>query len=407
MRRGFSILALALALLLAMTGCSMVELNEERDGQTVVAVVGGEEIYKKDFKETLNRTLMQSGIDPESTDSGVAEYVSYISTTTLNALVNQKIMLIKAKEMGLDTLTEEEQATVQASYDDTIATLKESAEATITQQNTDNNVTMSEAEFNTAVDKEIDAAFEAMYFTRESYMDYLELYAIMDKVQDKVTEGLAPTEEQIQTAYDEKVAAAKEDYEETPKNYESAFVNGSVIYYVPDGVRVVQHILIGLTDEQQKELSTLRSEDKNDEADAKRAEYLVTIKAEADEVLGKISADHANFLDVMKENSDDTASADGMEFAVAPGGGYYAEDFMNAALAMKEVGEMSGLVASDFGYHIMLCTQIPTSGAVPLGDVKDSISEQLLSEMQTEKLTETLATWTEELSVKTYTDRLS
>ena len=168
-------MALALALLLAMTGCSMVELNEERDGQTVVAVVGGEEIYKKDFKETLNRTLMQSGIDPESTDSGVAEYVSYISTTTLNALVNQKIMLIKAKEMGLDTLTEEEQATVQASYDDTIATLKESAEATITQQNTDNNVTMSEAEFNTAVDKEIDAAFEAMYFTRESYMDYLEL----------------------------------------------------------------------------------------------------------------------------------------------------------------------------------------------------------------------------------------
>ena len=187
MRRGFSILALALALLLAMTGCSMVELNEERDGQTVVAVVGGEEIYKKDFKETLNRTLMQSGIDPESTDSGVAEYVSYISTTTLNALVNQKIMLIKAKEMGLDTLTEEEQATVQASYDDTIATLKESAEATITQQNTDNNVTMSEAEFNTAVDKEIDAAFAAMYFTRESNMAYLELYAIMDKVQDKVT----------------------------------------------------------------------------------------------------------------------------------------------------------------------------------------------------------------------------
>ena len=124
-------------------------------------------------------------------------------------------------------------------------------------------------------------------------------------------------------------------------------------------------------------------------------------------MLGKISADHANFLDVMKENSDDTASADGMEFAVAPGGGYYAEDFMNAALAMKEVGEMSGLVASDFGYHIMLCTQIPTSGAVPLGDVKDSISEQLLSEMQTEKLTETLATWMEELSVKTYTDRLS
>ena len=228
---------------------------------------------------------------------------------------------------------------MQASYDDTIATLKESAEATITQQNTDNNVTMSEAEFNTAVEKEIDAAFEAMYFTRESYMDYLELYAIMDKVQDKVTEGLAPTEEQIQTSYDEKVAAAKEDYEETPKNYESAFVNGSVIYYVPDGVRVVQHILISLTDEQQEELSTLRSEDKNDEADAKREEYLAGIKAEADEVLGKISADHANFLDVMKENSDDTASADGMEFAVAPGGGYYAEDFMNAALAMKEVGE--------------------------------------------------------------------
>ena len=199
------------------------------------------------------------------------------------------------------------------------------------------------------------------------------------------------------TTYDEKVQSAQEDYTETPRNYESAFASGSVIYYVPEGVRIVQHILIGLTEEQQTELSTLRGEDKNDEADAKREEYLAGIKAEADEVLGKISADHANFLDVMKENSDDTGSADGMEFAVAPGGSYYAEEFMNAALAMKEVGEMSGLVASDFGYHILLCTQIPTSGAVPLGDVKDEISEQLLSEMQTEKLTETLATWSEDV----------
>lgn len=47
MRRGFSILALALALLLAMTGCSMVQVNEERDGRRLSPLLAARKYIRR------------------------------------------------------------------------------------------------------------------------------------------------------------------------------------------------------------------------------------------------------------------------------------------------------------------------------------------------------------------------
>jgi len=419
MKKIYSILALTMAMLLMLTGCSMVQINAERDGQTVVAVVNGKDILKKDYEQNFQRTLIQSGMDINNLDAVADEYVTYYAASALETMINQEVMLLKAKEMGLDTLTEEEKAEIQKEYDEIMETMRAMAESLIINDLLTENADMTEEEQKkaiekmseedrlAAIEKGVDSTLSSMFYTRESFLENLQMYAILDKVEAKVTEDIEPAQEDIDSAYTERAASAKETYTNTPISYETAYMDKNVIYYVPAGARIVQHILIALPEEQTKELTTYRSEGKDDAADTIREKYLAEIKDKAQEALDKIKADPDSYLDVMAEYSDDEGTKDGSTFAVASvKAGYYVEEFAQAAMNMKEIGEITDLVGSDYGYHILRCEDIPTSGPVPQSEVQEIIYDELRSELVTEKMNELLTTWKTEYAVQTFTDRL-
>jgi peptidyl-prolyl cis-trans isomerase D len=110
-------------------------------------------------------------------------------------------------------------------------------------------------------------------------------------------------------------------------------------------------------------------------------------KAKADELLKEIQKNPASFADLAKKNSDDPGSA-------AKGGdlGYFGrgmmvKSFEDATLKLKE-GEISGVVESDFGFHIIKLTGIHAAKEKPFAEVKGEIESELKKAASSRKFAE-------------------
>jgi peptidyl-prolyl cis-trans isomerase D len=106
------------------------------------------------------------------------------------------------------------------------------------------------------------------------------------------------------------------------------------------------------------------------------AEERAKAKAKAEALLAEVKKNPAGFADIAKKNSDDKASAErggdldffNREAMVKP--------FSDAAFAMKE-GDISGIVESDFGFHIIKVTGVHAGGKKSFDDVKAEIEKDL------------------------------
>ncbi|MDR5811716.1 SurA N-terminal domain-containing protein [Caballeronia sp. LZ019] len=99
-------------------------------------------------------------------------------------------------------------------------------------------------------------------------------------------------------------------------------------------------------------------------------------KQKAESLLAQVKAHPDQFAEVAQKNSDDPGSA-------SKGGdlGYFARGqiaggkaFDDAAFSLKK-GEVSEIVESDFGYHIIQATDVKPAATKPFDEVKDSIAK--------------------------------
>ena len=121
--------------------------------------------------------------------------------------------------------------------------------------------------------------------------------------------------------------------------------------------------------------------------------------------MDQLKKDGSNFDEIMKNNTDDTGS--GLYYVGNLGDNTsYEASFTKAALAMKKPGEISGLVASSYGYHILYYVEDVKECAMPLTDVKEYTKEQLLSTKKQNVYADQLEQWKNEYTVKTYADRV-
>lgn len=103
--------------------------------------------------------------------------------------------------------------------------------------------------------------------------------------------------------------------------------------------------------------------------------------AKAKEVLAKVKANPADFAKLADEYSDDPSVKSNHGDL-----GYFAKDrmvkpFADAAFAMKTVGEITGPVKSQFGYHIIKYEGSRPAAVIPFADVKDQLINQQKQEM--------------------------
>ncbi len=133
-------------------------------------------------------------------------------------------------------------------------------------------------------------------------------------------------------------------------------------------------------------------------------------KARAEELLAEVRKNPSEFEAIAKKNSQDPGSA-------ASGGdldfferGAMVKPFEDAAFSMKK-GEISDLVESDFGYHIIKLTDIKSPKPLSFEDLRASIEADLKTQQAQRKFSEAAESFTNTVyeqsdSLKPVSDKL-
>lgn len=99
-------------------------------------------------------------------------------------------------------------------------------------------------------------------------------------------------------------------------------------------------------------------------------------KARAEQLLEQARKNPENFAELARKNSQDPGSAvNGGDLGFF-GRGMMVKPFEDAAFALK-IGEISGLVKSDFGYHIIKLVAVKASRVLPFDEAREGIANKL------------------------------
>ncbi|BBE51693.1 Peptidyl-prolyl cis-trans isomerase D [Ferriphaselus amnicola] len=110
-------------------------------------------------------------------------------------------------------------------------------------------------------------------------------------------------------------------------------------------------------------------------------------KAKAENVLAQVRQNPSKFAELAKQNSQDLGSAvNGGDLGVF-GRGAMVKPFEEATFALK-AGEISGLVQSDFGYHIIKLLAVKPARIASLAEVKGAIDLKLRQQKAADKFAE-------------------
>jgi peptidyl-prolyl cis-trans isomerase D len=103
-------------------------------------------------------------------------------------------------------------------------------------------------------------------------------------------------------------------------------------------------------------------------------------KARAEKLLAEATKSPAQFAELARKNSEDVGSATNGGDLDYFGRGAMVKPFEDAAFSLKQ-GQISGIVESDFGYHIIQLTDIRASAIQPFEQVRGELEEDARKEL--------------------------
>ncbi|HVR61912.1 MAG TPA: peptidyl-prolyl cis-trans isomerase [Polyangia bacterium] len=146
------------------------------------------------------------------------------------------------------------------------------------------------------------------------------------------------------------------------------------------------------------------------------SQILVKDKAKADKVAAEVRAlpktpvgtDQKPFRDLVAKYSEDEDSKGrgGDLLFIDKQSPQYPRPVVDAAFALKEVGDVSAPVKSDKGYHILKLTQKRPGFNRPLAEVKRQIQQRLFRDIRTKALDDFYAEMKKKTNVEVFEDNL-
>ena len=254
--RKTAIMSLFLALVMLLGGCSLVVKDPQVDLKQTVLSVNGETTDKASFIDIYNRAYQQEyQLQQMYMQYGLTQQVDIdpdqLLSETLDAQARETVLRQKAREAGLDALSDEEAAIAQAqgeaAYQDILSQVQEAFFA-------DTQLTGE------ALTQAMDAKSEELGYPRSMFLDDAREEALDSKLRESITKDVTVTPEEIAAEYDARVEQAKTEYAESPSAYGEAVNQGETVYYAPKGYRFVKQVLIKFLPEDKTEIDQLQGE---------------------------------------------------------------------------------------------------------------------------------------------------
>lgn len=329
-------LGMLLSLLVFTSGCA--GLN---GGSKAIIKVNGQEITQKDFDDALNSQMQKTFIGAGKVDlkDQKNKFMTLVMTDkTVNELIIKEILEQEMAKRKIDVSNTE----VNKAYDDIVKKLG-------------------------GKDK-VEEALKANGISQKEFMSNLKQEVKLKKLIDSVS-------------------VTKVSDGEIKKFYND---NKATKFTRPDLVKA-SHILISASEDEIKTKITSENP-KISETELKKeiAKEMAAKKAKAEDVLKQVKAKPEDFAKLAKKYSEDFTSAQ-------QGGdlGFFSrkdmvKPFSDVAFATKP-GDVSDIVKTNFGYHIIYVTDRKTAGTASFDQVKEEISLYLENQKKIEALQKLIA----------------
>jgi len=116
-------------------------------------------------------------------------------------------------------------------------------------------------------------------------------------------------------------------------------------------------------------------------------------RAKIERILAQVKKSPARFAELAKQNSQDPGSASKGGDLGFFGHGMMVKPFEDAVFAMKKEGEISGVVQTEFGFHIIRLTGIQHSSVKPLESMRAELTEEVQRQKGQRKFNEVAETF--------------
>lgn len=229
-----------------------------------------------------------------------------------------------------------------------------------------------------------------------------------------ITDGVSISESELRAAYDERCAAQKAAYAQSPAAFERAMLENEIICFIPDGARRIRHILIlADTDDQAalSELLTQKTDANAAEIDAQINALAAPLLERADMLRERLDAGET-FTSLMAEYRNDprirpSPFTSGEYGYVTESGCVWDDALRAAALALTETDDVSAPVVTPLGVHLIQHAGDMTAGAVDFESVRIRLEEELTAQSKERAYEARIAALFDMADIVWYDDRLS
>lgn len=427
--------ALCALAILVTAGCSLVEVDKEKDMQQVVATVNGQPVVKEDLKRMFDDTAnmyAQYGMDIRQMGD-----MTEMIDSLIEELIGMEVIKQQAETQGLSQLSDEENGEIDKEVQDLVDYYVEmyvpDAQAALGENASEDAVRKKARDMLDENLKQNDVSLDDI---RKSYVEQ----KVEEKLRDSVDATVTVGEDELQKWYTDTLAEQKKTFAESLSSYANAAAMGDTVVFVPEGLVYAKRILlIGPEDadaqekiEAQKtaqqtyasQMTDLIVEDKTanqeqidalevkineakNEYQRLRNQWLSAIKSKADEVLSKVKAGE-DFDALVAEYGEDELmkQSPAKEEGFLVGKGLEMEqEIIDAAMALANAGDVTELIPSSEGYSIIKLVGKVPSRDVPLSEVREAAESTVKEQKQQETWDEKMTQWREAAKVEKFPER--
>jgi hypothetical protein len=367
---------LSVFLALLMVLLSVAAYAEENP---TVVTVNGDSITQAELNammSALDAQMTQYGIDTSSENVQNA-----IREAAMQELVEDRLLTQDMTAQGCYDMTEEEEASIADAAKKSQADLQQQMESYFASY-------MDSQEDSSATAAELAETYlKDSGYTLEYMENYIRNTVASTKYEQWLMEGEADTtQEEIQAAYEERVASSKAAYENDVSAFETALANNQEVWYRPDGYRAVLQIM----------LSAQGDDD---------AQKLASVKETTDAIYDRLEKGES-FESLIAAYGEDSAFDDASfyetGYQVNPQSVLWEDAFVQAAFGdgMKHPGDYSQPVVFGDNVHILYYLRDIPGGAMELTDaLAAALGQELYAQRTEEKMEARLATLKEEAEI--------